>query len=321
MTLRTNRTIAKLLGPALLLTAALSLPAVSPADASPNPKAFAAEKDKKDNKGKKNAKKNDNKAKVRQGNTARGNAAWKREQELREARRRAELNRQAELRRQAEARRYAQRNRVYRDDRTYRNRSAQRTPGRQEHLDGFVLEANGECVIFREHNSGQVFSLYGNVDELRSGDHLRYVGVHAYDDPCGSGYPAMELHAVKTLWANSTHNQAVYRLESHGSFDRYRGGYDDRYDDYGYGGARYEDDGLYFDGNGGDSRRLVSLDGLINQSQSACPTLRTAQGDLYSLSGNLRDYNHGDRVRVVGLLDGQSRCGGPAVEVREINAR
>ena len=71
-----------------------------------------------------------------------------------------------------------------------------------------------------------------------------------------------------------------------------------------------------------DGRRLVSLEGKLALELPACPRLETKEGDLYSLSGNLRDFADGDKVRVIGFLDGRSPCGEePAIEVRKINRR
>jgi hypothetical protein len=71
-----------------------------------------------------------------------------------------------------------------------------------------------------------------------------------------------------------------------------------------------------------DSRRLVSLEGQLALQLPTCPRLKTKEGDLYSLSGDLRDFSHGDKVRVIGFLDGRSPCGEePAIEVRRINRR
>jgi hypothetical protein len=71
-----------------------------------------------------------------------------------------------------------------------------------------------------------------------------------------------------------------------------------------------------------DSRRLVSLEGRLALELPTCPRLETKEGDLYSLSGDLRDFANGDKVRVIGFLDGRSPCGEePAIEVRKINRR
>lgn len=270
MTTNTNRNLAKGLWPVLLLSATLSLPAVSLAAPSPNGKAHAADKD-----DKKNQKK---------GNVNRGNAQWKQEQRRQEAkhsqlqrqaeaRRQAELNRQAELRRQAErnallqrqsnqrqlqlqrqaeARRLAElqrqrqaqqryNNQRYNgdryaqryDDRYYRNRYGSygyRSNGQQEHIDGFVIEERGDCVLVKEHRTGQIFSLFGNVGDMREGDHLRYVGIHTHENYCDDRYPAMEVREMKTLWSNDRHEHAVFDANRDGSYDRwYDRYYDDRY--------------------------------------------------------------------------------------------
>ena len=152
--------------------------------------------------------------------------------------RQLELQRQAELRRQAQYRtdRNAYRNnqyqnRGYRDDNYYRNRFGRysyRGNGYQEHLDGFVVDDRGECVLFREHRTGQIFALAGNIDDMREGDHIRYVGTHTYENYCGSGYPTMNVREIKTVWSNDRHEHAIFDTNRHGSYDRWA----DRY--YGY---------------------------------------------------------------------------------------
>ena len=52
-----------------------------------------------------------------------------------------------------------------------------------------------------------------------------------------------------------------------------------------------------------------------------CPTLRDANGALFGLSGDLRDFGPGDRVRVIGFEEGRIRCGGRGIEVQEITGR
>ncbi|HEX6902113.1 MAG TPA: hypothetical protein VF789_20520 [Thermoanaerobaculia bacterium] len=295
MTTNNHRKLTKGFWPVLLLSAALSLPAVSVAAPSPNGKAHAADKHNKNNQNKgraqvrKELQKNQRQAAKQQAEIRRD--AQKRQAEVRrdtqkrqaelkrqaaqqrqaqakaaqtlrqsqarrlELQRQAEIQRQAELRRQAQIQRQAQlqrqyrnqnvyryndrnvqnrvyRNRVYRDDSYYRNRFGRygyRSNGAQEHLDGFVIDDRGECVLFREHSTGQIFALAGNIGDMREGDHIRYVGVHTYDEYCGTGYPTMEVREIKTVWDSDRHTHAIFDANRDGYYgnwaDRYYGGY------------------------------------------------------------------------------------------------
>ncbi|HEY9421008.1 MAG TPA: hypothetical protein VIW92_06320 [Thermoanaerobaculia bacterium] len=277
----------------LLLAAALSLPAASVAAPKDQPK-----------------------VKEKQGNIYRGNAQWKQDA------------------------RAGQRNRN-RDDKYYRNRYGRygaRSNGQQEHLDGFVVDDRGECVLFREHRTGQIFALAGNVDDMREGDHIRYVGTHTYDEYCGSGYPTMNVREIKTVWSNARHENAVFDSNRHGSYNRWadryqdrgryeqdRGRYDDRYrrdrDDGRYGDDRYGDDRYddqYYDRDG--DRRLITVEGRLDNGRS-CPTIRGNNGETYNLTGDLRDFRGGDKVKVFGYLAESSRCGGRTLQVGEIVKR
>lgn len=279
MTINSNRKLAKGFWPVLLLSAALSLPAVSVAAPSPNGKAHVGDRDDNRNKHRNQVRKEQQKnqrqtakqrAEIRR-DAQKRQAEVKRESQKRQAElqreaakrrqiesrssaelrqsqaRRLELQRQAELHRQAELRRQAQvqrqnrsqnvyrndryvQNRGYRDDGYYRNRFGRygyRSNGAQEHIDGFVVDDRGECVLLREHRTGQVFALAGNINDMREGDHIRYRGVHTYDEYCGSGYPTMEVREIKTVWSNDRHDHAV--------FDANRDGYYERWADRHYG--------------------------------------------------------------------------------------
>jgi hypothetical protein len=283
MTTNNHRKLAKGFWPVLVLSAALSLPAVSVAAPSPNGKAHAAKEQKNNrNQVRKEMQKNQRQAakqrveirrdaQKRQAEVRRDTqkrqaelrrqAAQQRQVQSRSSKtlrqsqaRRLELQRQAEIQRQAELRRQAQvqrqyrdrtayrsndryvqnrvyRNRVYRDDSYYRNRFGRygyRSNGAQEHIDGFVVDDRGECVLLREHSTGQIFALAGNINDMREGDHIRYVGVHTYDEYCGTGYPTMEVREIKTVWDNDRHDHAIFDANRDGYYDRWA----DRY--YGY---------------------------------------------------------------------------------------
>jgi hypothetical protein len=68
------------------------------------------------------------------------------------------------------------------------------------------------------------------------------------------------------------------------------------------------------------SRQVVTVDGTF-EFDSTCPSLRGTDGKSYDLAGELGNSHDGDRVRVRGVLAGRSSCGGTALEVQEIRRR
>jgi len=68
------------------------------------------------------------------------------------------------------------------------------------------------------------------------------------------------------------------------------------------------------------NRQLITVDGTF-EFDSTCPSLRGTDGKSYDLAGELGNSHDGDRVRVRGFLAGRSSCGGTALEVQEIRRR
>jgi hypothetical protein len=68
------------------------------------------------------------------------------------------------------------------------------------------------------------------------------------------------------------------------------------------------------------NRQVITVDGTF-EFDSTCPSLRGTDGKSYDLAGELGNSHDGDRVRVRGVLAGRSSCGGTALEVQEIRRR
>jgi hypothetical protein len=52
-----------------------------------------------------------------------------------------------------------------------------------------------------------------------------------------------------------------------------------------------------------------------------CPALRTADGKIYTLAGNLKGWKTGDRVTVTGTLAQASTCQqGTTIDVKDVRA-
>jgi hypothetical protein len=138
------------------------------------------------------------------------------------------------------------------------------------------------------------------------------------------------------------------------AYERDRAGYEnERHGAYGDGRADVPSDRAYRDDRGdpGDARdrgrvddrydqrperpdragrhvyegphRRVTFVGKIHEANGACPTLVTDHA-VFSLDGNLREYQAGDRVRITGVLydgDPNAPCGGPTVVITGIRGR
>jgi hypothetical protein len=55
-------------------------------------------------------------------------------------------------------------------------------------------------------------------------------------------------------------------------------------------------------------RRLVEVTGVLTDEGVECPALRTGDGTLYTLAGDLEEFKVGDRVRVTGRIAEVSIC-------------
>jgi hypothetical protein len=105
--------------------------------------------------------------------------------------------------------------------------------------------------------------------------------------------------------------------DSNGQYDNYDNGGtpDDQY-------APNAPNGSYDDraDRSGDNRQLITVDGTLDYN-GACPAVRDGNGTSYDLAGQLGNHHDGDRVRVLGFAAGRSSCGGTALEVQEIRKR
>lgn len=329
----TTKKFAKILGPVLLLTASLSLPAVSTAAPSPD-------KDK----GRKEQVKENRKHRQEQ---QRENAKHRAKQQRENAKHRAQQQRE-NAKHRAEQHRVAQRQPVYQQP-VYQPVAQRRANPRNNNrpwngwergrgtgafvLDGTFVDQQYGCQLIREH-SGRVIPIVGNGGGIRKGDHVRLSGRVDNSTVCG---PAFRVTEVQNIWGDAGHRNVIFDRRQDGDFDgsyleddeyrrqgrypdQYRNGrrdnrYNDRYDDRYDDNDRYDDD---YRGNG----RLISVDGRLG-GNGDCPSLRASNGEVFGLEGDLSGRDYGDSVRVVGFLDGaRSRCGyNRTISVHEINGR
>jgi hypothetical protein len=339
----THRTIAKLLGPAMLLTAALSLPAASVA-APPSDRGHQADQVKKQ---KKVEVTKTTKVKAAKATKVKTTKVKKTTKQLRVVQ--AAPQQQIVIRRSNPAPRT-----VYVQPAQAQYRRGTPSAGENSPLfavEGYLAEGR-RCLALRDHR-GNLYTLVGKTEGLEIGDHValmvrRVLPVYARE--CGEG-DTVRVGQVRTIWADRNHSRAMYDSRYDGAFnpyqrDRYErdrsrdryGRYDGRYDDRNDG--RYDDrnDGRYddrYDGrygsrndddryydtyerdNRGENGRLISVTGRLGGDRD-CATLRDRDGRLFGLSGDLRHYDPGDTVKVIGFLQGGSRCGGANIDVEEI---
>ena len=332
----TKKSLAKVLGPVLLLTASLSLPAVSTAAPADKGKAHKEQQKAKENKNKQNPGKAKGHAKQQQ----RAEAERRQVQQQRVQQQRVQQQRVQQRRGQQQ--RQAYRQPVYQQPvaqrRAVPNRSNRPWNGWERGrgngafvLDGTFVDQQYGCQLIREH-SGRVIPIVGNGGGIRKGDHVRLTGRVDNSTVCG---PAFRVTEVETIWQNANHQGLIFDRRRDGDFDgswleddeyRRQGRYPNEYrngrrvpDGY-RSDDRYEDD--YYDDRYDGDGRLISVDGRLG-GNGDCPSLRTSDGELFGLEGDLRDRDYGDSVRVVGFLDNaRSRCGyNRTIAVREINGR
>jgi hypothetical protein len=183
-------------------------------------------------------------------------------------------------------------------------------------VDGYLAGSRGgDCLVLREHD-GSVRYVTGNLGSLQTGDHVRLYGFPVSGSACGVRGSAYEVSEVLTIWGDDRHRTTLFDHLTDGSFDRYisRQSGDDRY-------GRSTSSGSYDRyGNwrsGGTS--VVSLLGTLNDSRRGCPGFLADNGRFYYLVGDLRGYRSGSTARIIGWPDADSQCGGPAIDVREID--
>jgi hypothetical protein len=305
-----HKTIAKLLGPALLITATLSLPAASAAAPDGRGQQVQHEKQKK-------------------------------QKTVKVKKQKVVTTTQRTTQRQTVVRQARAPRTVYVQPAQYRRNRQPRNQGRPYagensptfRIDGILTEGR-RCLALRDHR-GNFYTLVGRIEGLQAGDHVdlqvrRVLPIYARE--CGEG-DTVRVGQVHSVWADQSHSYSAYDYDDDGAYrsdwreryrrernNRYRGGSDDRYD-----GGRYDRDGGYdrdryddrYDRDDDRDGRIISVAGRLGGSGS-CATLRDRDGRLFALSGDLRNYGPGDNVRVIGFLEGGSRCGGTNIEVQEI---
>src|SRR5215210_5131779 len=190
----------------------------------------------------------------------------------------------------------------------------------------FELEATSVgrqqgCALVRD-SQGQVIPLVG-IDPLalRTGEHILFSGRIQNNTACGT---AFRVNRVERVWTDASHRRLLFDSRRDGDYVDYysRERYNDRdrYDDrYARDRDRYDDD-RYDRYDDRSDNRVLTVDGRIDD-RGRCTAIRGDRGEYYDLLGDLRGLGNGDHVRVIGYPGVRSSCGGQAIEIQEIRRR
>jgi len=170
-------------------------------------------------------------------------------------------------------------------------------------LEGTFIGQEHGCALVQDR-SGQVIPLLNNPGDLRKGDRLVMSGRIQNESVCGTAFRVFNMESLNGRNYDSYRDNGRYN-DRYYDRNRQDRDYNDRYD-------RYED--RYEDGND----RLISLTGRLDDS-GRCPVIRGDNGEYYDLVGDLKDFRDGAKARVIGFRGVRSRCGGQAIDVKEIN--
>jgi hypothetical protein len=306
----TNRILTKGLLPALLLSTALAVPAPSVAAPAPHGKAHGVAKAKQNEKAERQAQKAQVQAQKAQAKAvkAQRNAAKSQRTVVVVPQRRVAQRVVVPQRRVAQrvvvpqqrvvvapARPVyvARSQRAQRPWQGWNNRYSRYGSGIFQ-LEGTYIGPQYGCGLLQDPR-GQVIPLLIDPKEFRKGDHVIMSGRIQNSSVCGTAFRPSNVESVN--------GGAHY----YGNNDRYRGDqyYNNRYNS---DGRRYSSDG----------RSIVSITGRLDDS-GRCPVVRGDHGEYYDLVGDLQNFRPGDHAKVIGFLGVRSSCGGPAIDVQEID--
>ena len=187
-------------------------------------------------------------------------------------------------------------------------------------LDGTYVGMQQGCALIRDQQ-GNVIPLLGNPGDLQNGDHLLLRGQVQSNSVCGS---AFRVAQVEKLWADAGYRNLIYDRRRDGDYVA-RNGWWDRYNRDHYGNGQGQNGRNGYDNRGGydrsdrSDRRAISVSGRLESDR--CPVLRTNQGEVYGLDGDLAGYGRGDWVRVSGFVESGTRCGHRAFRVEDVRGR
>ncbi len=257
--MNTRKSLAKVFGPVLLLTATLALP-VDTALAAPHGRAAAhAQANQHKQKDQKGQKQQQRQA-ARQQQVAQRQQAIARQQAVQQQnlrRQQVVVQRQQVVRRQTVQRRqvvqpqriivrqqpqtrvYQYDSRVYTNGTYYDPRYRTQRGGADRSvvaIDGY-LDDGRDCMLLRDHE-GRTWAMVGGTYGLEPGEHVRLYGRIVDGGACNWEGTAFDIYEVQTVWADDHHKRTYYDHLYDGPFDQNRQYEDDRYYDDRYNADR-----------------------------------------------------------------------------------
>ncbi|HZF13487.1 MAG TPA: DUF5818 domain-containing protein [Thermoanaerobaculia bacterium] len=174
-----------------------------------------------------------------------------------------------------------------------------------------TLNVEGRCRILTD-DAGRQYGLVGNLGAFTTGDRIRVVGTRGEPSSCVEGttirvesarqdVPRQAARQLNRVVARSAAPAGGNNFPLAAAILRQDG-------DAGNTGNAGDTDNTDNTRDPGKGKGEISVRGTLTAEGTECQALRGTDGRLYTLTGNLRGYNVGDRVQVVGTRPQASTC-------------
>jgi len=163
-----------------------------------------------------------------------------------------------------------------------------------------TLSIKGDCQILTDPN-GRKFSLVGKLEAV-DGEQIRVVGKKAERTKCLAG-PAIKIEKVEKVKISQTKPEGSNAEPQVKIVTR-----------------EATDSVADVPMSDGEVRRLRMM-GTLNDEVKAkkCQGFRNLRGELWALTGDLKTFKTGDKVRLEGLQAPSTECGAPTLKVTSID--
>jgi hypothetical protein len=160
-----------------------------------------------------------------------------------------------------------------------------------------VLAREKDCQLLRTP-SGETYVLLGRLSQQTAGGRVRVTGRRGGKTSCRQG-PSILVDGVRPEELEPAQRQPGQPLPPTGNMVFHQGGPMD-------------------DARLGKAKRL-QVTGTLTREGVECPVLRTPKGKVYTLAGDLKGFQTGDRVTVTGSPAQASICQqGMTIEVADV---
>lgn len=154
---------------------------------------------------------------------------------------------------------------------------------------GILTEEGGDCQALVGED-GTLYTLTGELGDLRSGDTIQVVGAAAREGACSKGI-AIEAEEIELIDGPSKAHRAASATGT-----------------------------IPTEGDTMDDEQIF-LEGKLTDEGVECPAFRSDEDELYTLTGDLEGHGPGERVRIVAIPMAMSTCmQGTTVEIVEITS-